>query len=215
MGDLTLAWASAMLTPDFLQEVRRMPLSIVKRIVMLALVAGLGLFAPVPQKAQAEPDLEALLRLYYQAIDRSDAAAAAAFFTDDGVLTTGGPCPPAAPCTSKAEIQKGITASLGVKVRYGLLSSSVSGNTVQARIESWNTNIQSAGLQRGIYKATVTFNSDKIARYVHELDLSDAQSAQYSGFQRHMLSGESPCLQNRPLTIAGWRRRRTGGLTGP
>src|SRR5437870_1168105 len=99
-------------------------------LLVLLLVAA---WLPQAQPAQAA-DLEALVRLYYQAVDRGDTPAALAGFTDDAAYVFGA-CSPLLPCTGKAEIQAAIQGGVGIKNSYGVLSSSVSASTVTARVE--------------------------------------------------------------------------------
>lgn len=161
---------------------RRM--SLVNRLFVPILVSigMLGGWLPSAQPAQAA-DLEALLRLHYQAVNRGDIPAALASFTDDAVVIRGN-CSPLLPCTSNAEIQRLLQTEVGNKVSFGLLSSSVSGNTVTARLEFWNVLVPATGAQRVIYNATATFQGDKIARMVHDTDLSDPQSVLWNNFLR-------------------------------
>ena len=102
-----------------------------KRLIVA--LAGFGAIALLgstfPAQARAQPDLEAALRLHYQAVNRGDVVAATASFTDDAVLSRGA-CSPLAPCTGRAEIQQQIQAEITNRVSFGVLSSRVSGSTV-------------------------------------------------------------------------------------
>ena len=161
---------------------RRIVINLIAGLTLLGMLSLAGL---IPRAARAEPDLVALLATYYQAYNRGDTAAAVAAFADDAVLINiGGACNAALPCTTKADIQRGIAQARNARVSYGILSSSVSGNTVNARVEQWTINVPNAGIQRVIDNVTVTFSGDKFSRLVEALDLSDAQSAQYANVAR-------------------------------
>ena len=159
-------------------------ISLVNRLFVPILVSigMLGGWLPSAQPAQAA-DLEALLRLHYEAVNRGDIPGALAGFTDDAVVIRGA-CSPLVPCTSKADIQRLLQTEVGNKVSFGVLSSSVSGNTVTARLEFWNVLVPPTGAQRVIYNATATFQGDKIARMVHDTDPSDPQSVLWANFLR-------------------------------
>src|SRR5437667_2729665 len=142
----------------------------------LIIVAVLLLPGPLVPLGRAQAaDLEGLLRMHYQALNRGDVDAAVASFASDAVLIRG-TCTPLAPCRGSDQIRVQVRGEIGDRVSYGLLSSEVAANTVTDRAEFWNVNFPPAGVQRAFYKDAVTFKDDKITRWVQEPDLSDAQT---------------------------------------
>jgi DNA-binding beta-propeller fold protein YncE/ketosteroid isomerase-like protein len=127
--------------------------------------------------------LSGLLRQHYEAINKWDAAATATFFTDDAALVRGG-CPPQTPCVGTAAIQIQLGRDRTIEYRYSVISIQVSGDTATGRAEFRNLNIKNSGLERVIETFTATFKGDKISRLVHELDVSDSQTAAFANFRR-------------------------------
>ena len=151
----------------------------------IVVLLALPMSAPGAQAA----DLEMLLRLHLQAINRGDIDAVVASFTEDVVLVRSS-CLSQQPCRGIDSLRPALQNERNARVSYGLLSSRVSGDTVTARLEYWNVNVPNVGAQRAIQNATVTFRGDKIASWFQELDLSDEQSAIFNNFQRiNLLSG--------------------------
>ncbi len=155
---------------------------LIRTIPIMILAALMATMAARPAWAQA--DLAAILRQYYDAVNRGDVAAVMAFFTEDAVARLGNLCSPAVPCVGKAAIQRQIEQTKSFQTRYDVVNIQVSGDTVTARVEQRNLPIQDAGLERVIQKHTVTFRGDKISNIVAELDLSDPQSAAFDNVSR-------------------------------
>jgi ketosteroid isomerase-like protein len=127
--------------------------------------------------------LSGLLRQHYDAANKGDVAAAAAFFTADATLVRGG-CNPQAPCVGTAAIQRQLEREPTLQFRYSVINVQVSGDTVTGRAEFRNINIKNAGQERVIENFTATFRGDKISRLAHALDLSDSQTAAFANFRR-------------------------------
>ena len=136
---------------------------------------------PVPTPTTG-PDLPAVLRQHFDAVNRDDVPVILSTFTDDATLVRGG-CAPQAPCVGKAAIQLQIQRGLVQQARYMVLSITVSGDTASGRAELRNVNTINAGLERVVENFTAAFRGDKISRLIHELDVSDAQSAVFANFR--------------------------------
>jgi hypothetical protein len=70
------------------------------------------------------------------------------------------------------------------QMQYSVIGLQGSGDTVTGRVEFRNVNVTGQGLERLIEKVTATWKGDKISRLVHELDLTDSQSAAYANRRR-------------------------------
>jgi ketosteroid isomerase-like protein len=125
----------------------------------------------------------AILRQHYDAVNKRDEQGVLALFTDDASLGRGG-CPPQAPCVGKAAIGRQLARDKTNQVQYSVITLQVSGDTVTGRAEYRTVNVKNADLERVIENFTATFKGDKLSRLVHELDLSDSQSAAYANFRR-------------------------------
>jgi hypothetical protein len=149
----------------FLQ--RSIPLTILA--VLLAMVA--------PGGAWAERDAAVVYQEHIDAANRGDAAAAAAVFTADGVLIISG-CP-ATGCVGAA-IQARIQANINGHLQ-GKIVSIQRNNNIITTVEEWRGDpMRAAGVERAVFKKTLTFTGDKISRGVVELDLSDPQTARFA-----------------------------------
>jgi ketosteroid isomerase-like protein len=171
-------------------------------VAMVALILAAG-WLPWAERAQAAEDLEMLLRLQYQAVNRGDVEAVVAGFTADAVLIRGA-CRDLLPCRGTEQIRNQAETERRNSVSYGLLSSQVSGNTVLARAAHWNVNVAAAGARQAIYTVTATFVGDKISRWVQELDITDADSAIFGNFDRvnGILVAENSAVQRGDVTAA-------------
>jgi hypothetical protein len=128
--------------------------------------------------AQAPRDAAVVYQEHIDATNRGDAARAAAVFTSDGVLIIGG-CPAGTGCVGSA-IQARIQASINGNLR-GTIVSIRRNNEVITAVEEWRGDpMRAAGVERAVFKVTLTFAGDKIARRVVEPDLSDAQTARFA-----------------------------------
>ena len=150
----------------------RRPIPLTILAVLLATVAPSGAWAQVPR------DAAVVYQEHIDATNRGNAAAAAAVFTDDGVLIIGG-CPAGTGCVGTA-IQARIQATININSRATIVSIQRNNNIITA-VEQWRHDlIRAAGVERAVFKVTLTFNGDKISRRVVELDLSDPQTARFA-----------------------------------
>lgn len=130
---------------------------------------------PAPTRTQG-PDLAAILRQHYDAVNKGDIPGAVAMFADDAVAVRGSLCPVASPCKDKAAIQKQLEREPGLKVQYTVANTEVSGDKVAVRTEFRNVNTPGVGITRGIEIHTVTFRGDKVAHFVAGFDTSDPET---------------------------------------
>jgi ketosteroid isomerase-like protein len=173
-------------------------LAVAMLVALLALAAATAAYAqtptptstrtatatPTPTPAPTptpQPDLAAIYRQYVDAINRGDAAGAAAFFTDDGVFIIPG-CPADTGCVGRAAIQGRIQSIVNSSRRFTIIEAQVSGNTVSAREEHRAPVVTAAGVERYVFKGTLTFRGDKISRLVYEFDISDPQTVTFVKF---------------------------------
>ena len=104
-------------------------------------------------------------------------------FTADAALVRAS-CTVPSPCVGTAAIQRQLERDVPSQPRYRVISIQVSGDTATGRAEYRSPGIRTAGLERVIENFTASFKGDKISRLVHELDLSDSQSAGLANFRR-------------------------------
>src|SRR6266545_3696526 len=139
---------------------RSIPLTILA--VFLATVAPSGAWAQVPR------DAAVVYQEHIDAANRGDAAAAAAVFTADGVVIISG-CPAGTGCVGPA-IQARIQASINAHLQGTIVSIQRNNNIITA-VEQWRGDpMRAAGVERAVFKVTMTFIGDKISRRVVELD---------------------------------------------
>jgi len=154
-------------------------LKLLKRSIPLTILAVLlTTVAPSGAQAQSPRDAAVVYQEHIDATNRGNAAAAAAVFTADGVLIIGG-CPAGTGCVGTA-IQARIQASINAHLRGTILYIQQDNNIITA-VEQWRGDpMNAAGIERAVFKVTLTFTGDKIARRVVELDLSDPQTARFA-----------------------------------
>jgi len=155
-----------------------------KAFFLITLLASALTLAAAPV-ALAQSDPEALVKKYFEALNRGDAAGALAMFADDAVFDAPGGLCPAAPCVGKATIQKELESRVADKFHFTILKNYVSGNVVTSRAEVRNDMVKQAGLERVIGWVITVMEGEKIA-YVRGgiPDRSDLQTARYIEWQR-------------------------------
>jgi hypothetical protein len=154
-------------------------LKLLQRSIPLTILAVLlATVAPNGAQAQSPRDAAVVYQEHIDATNRGSAAAAAAVFTDDGVLIIGG-CPAGTGCVGTA-IQARIQASINANLRGTIVSIRRNNNIITA-VEQWRGDpMRAAGIERAVFKVTLTFTGDKISRRVVEPDLSDPQTARFA-----------------------------------
>ncbi len=155
-------------------------LKFIKRSIPLTILAVLlATVAPSGAWAQSPRDAAFVYQDHIDATNGGNAAAAAAVFTNDGVLIIGG-CPADTGCVGTTAIQARIQGSINANLRGTIVSIQRNNNIVTA-VEEWRGDpMRAAGIERAVFKVTLTFIGDKISRRVVELDLSDPQTARFA-----------------------------------
>lgn len=143
--------------------------------LLCALLVLPGLLFPPTAFAQDEP--AEIVRLYYEAIERGDSAAAVALHTEDAVRFDGTRCPPPNGCRGKQMIQAATSYVIANRTQFTLLSIEVDGNTVTQRLEMRNTTLRTRGVERLINIVTWEIRDDKIMSMRTGSDLSDPETA--------------------------------------
>ena len=126
--------------------------------------------------AQNVATFNALIR----AINRGDVTAALALFTDDAQLSGDAPFCTPNPCNGKAAIEKQFEFTVASHAQIQPLSSVqvLNGNIVvdlAVRVDP----IRAAGFSRIVFRDTVTFRGDRIAKIVGVPQTSDAETAAF------------------------------------
>jgi len=150
--------------------VRRLVIALA--IAAVAATSAAAASAAAPQKTLTPVQV---IRASFDALNRGDAAASAAFFAPNGQLITAvGGCKP---CTGRAAIQEHLSAAVanGTKVKI-VGRAQIKGATVVLRGEG-----RSSGFPAGIERAIGTFRSTThkglIVRQENDYDRSDPQTA--------------------------------------
>jgi hypothetical protein len=148
--------------------------------MITSLVVLFGALQAWPGEAGADDAQNvATYQQYLDAVNRGDAAAALAVFTDDAQLSGVRPnCVTA--CSGRAAIQAQLNIEVSIHLQLQLLSTiQVLSGTVTAQIAHRNDPIRQAGLSRVLTRDTVTFRGDKISSLVVQPDTSDSQTAAF------------------------------------
>jgi ketosteroid isomerase-like protein len=134
--------------------------------------------AQASASAAARTDPAAVVQRYYDALNRGDANAAMAVFTNKAVNITGN-CALRAPCTTTADILKGIQTVIAGHIKVTQGDPLVAGNLVQFHSENRSDAAAEAGV--GSFRAfeTWTLAGDKAVGRINLFDLSDAQTVKY------------------------------------
>jgi len=162
-----------------------------RRLVMLAILLGLGLLALSPRAgpatAQEEPaDLASALYAYVNAYNSGDAVAAAATFTDNGVWVSPaatGPCSQQTPCLSRAAILTRLQDGVGANQCLTILDTTVIGSAVAAPIEVRRDDFRAIGIERTRNVWLVQVSQGKLAALYVVNDLTDPQTNQFRAIQ--------------------------------
>jgi ketosteroid isomerase-like protein len=137
-----------------------------------------------PSTAAAASGPAAVAARWLDVSNNLDRNAVGALFTDTAVFIDGPPCGLIATfCKGPAAIAKRLDR---VEADHGKLAPGgppqVAGNLVSMRTEGRSDNSQRAGVDRQIVLSNVVVVGDKIAAYVEQADLSDAQTLRYQLF---------------------------------
>jgi ketosteroid isomerase-like protein len=127
----------------------------------------------------SQPDMAGIVKQVNAAINKGDVANAMTHYTDDAVLIAQPFCPPEVPCHDKPTVQHAYEQMTAGGTQATIVSQEVSGNTVKSRLEVRGSAATTAGVERFVYTATVTFTGDKISKEVDEYDVTDQQTATF------------------------------------
>lgn len=116
-------------------------------------------------------DLVASFREFEDALSRGDPDQAASYLTDDAVWSG------VSEASGKDAIRAIFQSLRSANLRVHVVEASASGNAVTARKETRGGIAEKVGVERVVFRDTVTFRGDKIARFVAEMDTSDSQTA--------------------------------------
>jgi len=155
-----------------------------KAFFLITLLASALTLAAAPV-ALAQSDPEALVKKYFEALNRGDAAGALAMFADDAVFDVPGGLCAAAPCVGKAAIQKELESRVADKFHFTILKNYVSGNVVTSRLEIHSDTIKRAGVERIIGWGIFEVKGEKIA-YLRGARpyRADSETARFAEWQR-------------------------------
>ena len=142
--------------------------------VLAAMIATTTLLV----SAQTPTDPESVFRGAIDAFNRGDAAASAAFFSEDVTVT--GLCQPAGVCHGRAELQAAIEEEIAHQGHDEILSLTVNGDVVTAQISETFPDFAELGIERIYINIAATVQDGLITSMTDELDLSDVQTAKFA-----------------------------------
>ena len=183
-----------------------MPKSVRVVMTVVTLVGALTLSvqpvssAPAPTVTQpADLKRAAIVLAFFDALNRGDAAGAAATFADNGVFIGAalqGLCSLQAPCFGQAKIKE----DMDVLFKAGHLCETVTtiqvtGSIVTGRVEGRNDTLRANGIERNVLSFMAQVLNDKIVVDVHRMDLADPETARNAA----IVAGTLP--KGTPITV--------------
>jgi hypothetical protein len=180
--------------------------------------------APGAAPAAAPVSSASMRQQVIEALNRGDATAAAALFTDDGVLQGVAGCF-TSPCTGRAAVLAALQREVGDKARITILGTQPVGNTVTGRFQAESDLVRAAGAQRLLGTDTVTLRGDRVASFRIAFDLTDPQTAAAAAQMQRMAgsgstgsgataSAAAPTASGAPSASATLAEQMTSGVTG-
>ena len=175
-------------------------------ILVLVAISGIAL----PAEAQSTTSPAQLALGWGDAINRGDAAAAAALFAPDGIFVGVQPCLVPTPCVGPANVVKRSAAAVAVHDVVTAGTPTVAGDLVQVRSEVRNDGTRAAGVDRIVLTFWTTVQGDKITSLVAQWDLQDEQTARYQAAR-----APAGSVAVTPATLAaGWLEAINAGDSG-
>jgi|GEM_PF-2017048 ketosteroid isomerase-like protein len=180
-----------------------------RRILAITLVT---LFLPVSVAlAQAAPgDPLALVQQYVAAINRGDAAAATAVFTEDGTWQGKGVCSayPNSTCVGRAVLQQQFAQTVSDHKHYISVTpvgAPPAPDTVVVKVQVTDVagNIHAAGVDRVVNIWTVQARGGKISSLVAKPDTSDPQTVKWQAYLQAHPAAPIQAPAQMPRTGAG------------
>lgn len=136
--------------------------------------------AAKPSAAAAAEGAGTVALAWYDGINRGDAEATAAAFTENAVLITNGACAPPTPCMGRDVILQRVRAVIMNHAKPTPVGAPiVAGNLVEIRQETRGDNQTAAGVERIALLGVETVQGDKISSRIEFPDLTDAQTAKF------------------------------------
>lgn len=185
---------------EFVRGTVRMTTTIVALVGTLTL--GLQPVSSAPTTGTTQPtDLRraAVVLAFFDAINRGEAAGAAATFADNGVFIGAalqGLCSLQVPCFGQAAIRD----DMNVLFKAGHLcetvtSIQVNGSIVTGRVEGRNDTLRANGIERNVLSFMAQVLNDKIVVDIHRMDLADPET----GRNAAIVAGTQP--KGTPITV--------------
>ena len=122
------------------------------------------------------------VRLYLDALNQGDIAAALATFTDDAIWERGGQCPPGA-CAGTTAVRAEITRDVAAHHKLTPLSADESTGSVAVRLELRNDGTQRANVDRVVQIFAFKLRGGKISAVAVSFDGSDPVTAAFVASQ--------------------------------
>jgi len=142
----------------------------------IAMIVAVSLGVAV--HAQTPTDPEGVFRAVVDAFNAGDAAAAAAYFSEDATVI--GLCQPADACHGRAEIQGALEEEIAHNAQDEIRSLTVNGDTVTVALSESSPGFAEFGIERVYINITATVQNGLITSMVDELDLTDEQTATFA-----------------------------------
>ena len=146
-------------------------------IMVLATTLAL-LSASVTRGQEADP--AAIFRQYAEAVNAGDVDGALALFTEDATWVRGGRCPPGA-CAGQAAVRAELETEVANNHRSDIIDIQVTDSTLTARAEFQTDRTREAGVERIVLAYTVELRGDQISALQARPDLTDPQTAAFTG----------------------------------
>jgi len=158
--------------------------------------------AAKPSAASASASAASVAMAWYDGINRGEAEATAAAFTENAVLITNGPCAPPTPCMGRDVILQRVRNVINNHARPTPVGAPlVAGNLVEIRQETRGDNQTATGVERIVLLGVETVQGDKISSRIELPDLADAQTAK---FQTPNASAAGSAAKPDPSALQRW-----------
>ena len=152
---------------------------LIRALSIMVLTTTIALLSASVTRGQ-EADLAAIFRRYADAVNQGDVDGALALFSEDATWVRGGRCPPGA-CVGQAAVRAELETEVANHHRIDIIDVQVTDSTLTARAEFQTDRTREAGVERIILAFTVEFQGDKISALQAGPDLTDPQTAAFTG----------------------------------
>lgn len=166
--------------------------------VAVVVLVGVPVLAAPASSPSDDMQRIVVVRAYFAALSRGDAAAAADAFAEDGFMIGAalkGLCSATTPCLDRAQIRK----NMDLLVKTPHLCETVTriqatGSIVTGRLEIRNDDLRSRGIERLLQSFLAQVTNGKMIAYFGRSDLADAETARNAA----MVAGRVP--KGTPIT---------------